>query len=103
MAQKPETKFRQNKVIPFIKKWLKNTHVFSVQQVSIVGTPDMLITCSGRFVALELKSETGSLSALQKFNLDAVKRTGGYGIVASPQNWRQVTYLLAKIEDGEME
>jgi hypothetical protein len=103
VAQKPETQFRQRAVLPFLKKWLRRTHVFPIQQLAISGTPDLLLSCSGRFVGLELKSESGSPSKLQLWNLSEVRRTGGIGIVASPSNWRQVTYLLAKIEDGELE
>lgn len=100
MAQKPETRFRQSVVLPFLKT-LRRTVVFPIQQLAIRGTPDLLLCCSGRFVALELKSEGGKLSALQRYNLECVRQAGGYAIVASPSNWREVSYLLAKLDEGE--
>ena len=97
---KPETQFRQAQVIPFLKT-LKCTVYFPVQQVAIVGTPDMLLCCRGRFVALELKSRGGTLSPLQKYNLDRVSARGGVAIVASPDNWAGVKSVLTALDEGE--
>lgn len=96
----PETRFRTSTVLPFLKT-LRHTVVFPIQQKAIRGTPDLLLCCSGKFVALELKSEHGCLSALQKYNLEQVRKVGGVAIVASPLNWREVSYMLAKLDEGE--
>lgn len=96
-----ETPFRQTVVIPFLKT-LRNTVAFPVQQVGISGTPDFLLCMSGLFVALELKGDGGRLSKLQDFNLKQVRKKGkGLAIVASPENWIAVTYLLSKLDQGE--
>lgn len=97
---KPETKFRQNKVIPFLKK-LKRTKRFPIQQLSISGTPDFLLCSHGRFVALELK-DTGQVpTRLQQSELDAVTRAGGIAIVATPENWSEVKQQLLELDKGE--
>lgn len=97
---KPETRFKVNRVDPFLKT-LKNTHVYPIQQASITGTPDRLLCVMGRFVALELKSEEGKPSPLQKWNLDETKRCGGISIVACPQNWVHVKLRLQRLDQGE--
>lgn len=101
MAQKPETVFRAGKVIPFLKT-LKRTAFFPIQQKSIRGTPDFLLCCMGRFVALELKINTGKLDALQLYNMEWVKRTNGVGLVARPDNWELVKAALLKLDAGEI-
>ena len=99
MAQKPETNFRNNVVKPFLKTLL-NTHVFPISQTSIRGTPDLIMCMAGRFVAMELKSGSGVLSALQRYNLDEVTRCKGVSIVASPRNWDEVKKLLKQLDEG---
>ena len=100
MVQKAESGFRKGQVMPFLKT-LKNTKVFPIQQMSICGTPDLLLCCQGAFVALELKSEEGEASALQKYNLEEVKRCKGVSIVAAPQNWEAVKKMLTRLDNGE--
>lgn len=97
---KPESKFRQTKVIPFLKT-LKNSTHFSIQQASISGTPDILLCCNGLFIALELKSATGKASELQKYNLKNVDKCGGLGLLVNPGNWEQVKILLKLISNGD--
>lgn len=95
---KPETKFRQGKVIPFLKK-LKHSAHFPIQQLSISGTPDFFISCNGVFVALELKSVGGKLSALQAYQMDRILSSGGIAIVASPENWESIKQQLSKLDE----
>lgn len=86
-------------VRPFLKS-LKNTVAFPIQQVAIVGTPDYLLSVRGKFVALELKSEGGKVSALQAYNLAQVERTGGIVLVATPKNWIEIKTKLNNLDRG---
>jgi hypothetical protein len=88
MAQKPESLFRK-RVVKCLKD-LPKTHIFSIQQSSLVGTPDLLLCVNGKFVALELKSFTTEAKGLQKYNLEKVEECGGIGITAYPENWSAV-------------
>lgn len=98
---KPETVFRQSKVIPFLKT-LKNTAYFPIQQASIVGDPDFLLCICGRFVALELKSDEGVLSDLQRYNLQYIRNRGqGKAFVAEPKTWDSIKEILTKLSEGE--
>ncbi len=96
--EKPETRFRR-KVVKWIKENLNNTVVFSLQQLSLIGDPDLILCCSGLFVALEIKSEKGRLSALQAHKLGLIKSKGlGYAFEVNPFNFKTVQELLISIE-----
>lgn len=96
---KPETRFRQGKVLPFLKT-LKNTWFEPIQQKAINGSPDYMLCVWGRFVALELKSRGGKVSALQQHKLNEINRTGGIAIIADPDNWENAKQLLSAMDGG---
>lgn len=85
MALKPETLFRKH----FVKRLeaLPNTAIFSIQQVAIRGTPDLLLCVNGDFVAIELKkSQKAATSKLQLWNIDRIKGAKGMAFIVSPEN-----------------
>lgn len=100
MAQKPETKFRQNTVRPFLLR-LKNTFFEPIQQKAIHGSPDFVLCVHGRFVSLELKDVKGSVSKLQEYKLERVRETGGVRIVASKLNWQEVKKQLSEMDSSK--
>ena len=57
-----------------------------VQQVSLRGTPDLLMCIAGRFVAWELKVGDNVADALQKYHLEEIKKAGGIARVVYPEN-----------------
>jgi hypothetical protein len=97
---KPETKFRQGKVIPFLKT-LKNTAFFPIQQQTIRGDADFFMVVRGRFVWLELKTSTGKEEPLQKLKRQMAMEAGAIGIVATPDNWANVKKWLELLSQGE--
>lgn len=44
---------------------------------SIRGTPDLLVCCDGRFVALEVKQPGRDVTSLQEIRLGEIRRAGG--------------------------
>lgn len=60
-------------------------YVIKIQAASKAGIPD-IIACSpeGRFIAIEVKTlnTRDNVSALQKYNLYKIRRTGGISMVA---------------------
>lgn len=51
------------------------------------GTPDILASVNGAFVAIEVKKEVGGVvSELQKFKLREIQSSGGIAIVARSVN-----------------
>jgi hypothetical protein len=73
----------------------------SIQQKAIVGTPDILCCIQGRFVAIEIKSKGGKLSALQKVKLQKIIDAGGIGIEVNPSNFEEAKYVLEHLNQGE--
>lgn len=100
MAQKPETRFRNAQVKPFLKT-LKMTTAFPIQQMAIHDDPDFLLCINGRFVALELKSRKGKVRPLQDYKLTQVRRTGGLSFVADQDNWDSIKKILILMDRGE--
>ena len=98
--QKPETVFRQNIVIPFLKT-LPFTKFMTIQQVAIHGDPDLVLCIRGHYVELELKSQFGEVSALQRYKMDLTRKARGTALVASPQTWDAVKIKLLNIANGE--
>lgn len=96
---KPETVFRQNQVIPFLKA-LKHSVFHPIQQKAICGDADFFGCVRGLFVALELKSKGGKLAALQAHKLSEIQRCGGIALVASPENWHCIREQLLKLDGG---
>ena len=99
-AMKPETAFRKNRVLPFLKT-LEHTSYFPIQQLAISGDADYILCSRGKFVWLELKDEGEDLRPLQMFKADWVKKTGGIPLRAGPDNWEQVKSLLLNLDQGE--
>lgn len=58
--------------------------------MSLRGIPDYLGCVRGRFVALELKIETGRPAKLQEFIIDKINSAGGYARVVYPSTFDQV-------------
>lgn len=97
---KPETKWRQNTVLPFLKT-LKNSTYEPIQQVAIIGSPDYVLCVMGRYVHLELKYGIGTESALQTHKRGMVREKGrGIAILASPKNWLKVSKFLFNLDKG---
>lgn len=71
----------QKKIIDYLegRKWV----VIKIVSANAAGLPD-LICCSpkGLFVAIEVKTENGKLSALQEYKLESIRQCGGLAFVA---------------------
>ena len=101
MSKKPETIFRENKVIPFLKT-LKHTAYFPIQQKAIRGDPDFILCINGLFVGLELKKDEATQpDALQKSKHRYIRDDGGgFVIVAHPENWDVCAKFLSTLDRG---
>lgn len=92
--KKPETKFKE-KVLPQLKKL---GYFVKIQQASIVGTPDILGTINGVFIAIELKTNEGKASQIQELNLLKVLKAGGIALEVSPKNWAKTYAFLLSLK-----
>lgn len=95
-----EEKTFENKV----KKWLKEEGIYFIKiwggGFQRAGIPDILCCINGKFVALELKSETGKLSELQKYNLEKIQKSGGIGLCVRPSDFEDVKLVLNSLRDN---
>lgn len=94
----------QSKVIAFLHSY--NVYVVNVWGGGYqrAGIPDLLCCINGRFVAIELKTETGRTSKLQDYNIEQIRKSNGQAFVLRPsgfkdfQNW--VRQEVDKRHDG---
>ncbi|GIP61972.1 hypothetical protein J32TS6_05270 [Virgibacillus pantothenticus] len=83
MSQGPEKRV-ENQIKGYLDKlgaYHRKTHG---SLFSKAGTPDILACVKGRFVAIEVKRESGGkVSALQKANIKMIQKAGGIAFVTS--------------------
>lgn len=79
----------QNKVLAF----LQAERIYHVKiwggGFQKAGIPDLLCCIRGKFVALELKTEKGAATVLQKYNLFKIEESGGYARVLRPSEFER--------------
>jgi hypothetical protein len=82
-------------------KKLPRTWIESIQQMSIIGTPDTLICCNGNFVALEYKKDAkAKLDPMQEYKLNKIRKAGGMAFVAHPDNFEYIYGILENLAHG---
>ena len=93
----PEKKF-ENQVKKFLDG-LEHTWYFKVHGngVQSSGIPDIIACIRGIFVALEIKSDEGRLSEIQKVKLKEIHDSWGMTFVLSPSNFENYKFVLEKI------
>lgn len=92
---KLETKF-QTKVLKLLKE-IPDLWVVKVSQVSMRGTPDLLICYRGKFVAWELKTDSGVTSPLQEHTLNAITKAQGIARVVTPLSFASAVQELLDV------
>ena len=100
MSQKPETVFRAK----FSKRLalVPNSWWESIQQKTIVGSPDKMGCVNGFFVALEFKATAHStVTKLQEHKLKLISAAGGLGVVVHPDNADNVFDMLMHLAHKE--
>ena len=63
---------------------------------SVAGWPDLILWKPGRFIAAELKSETGRLTATQKTVLGSLEAAGIDVRVWRPSSWPEIETTLTR-------
>ncbi len=92
---KPETKFSA-KVMKRLK-WVDKTFVVRTQAGSIVGIPDLLICCNGRFFAWELKVGGNHATVIQAHTLNLIRLAKGEASVVTPQTLEtSIAYMVTE-------
>lgn len=62
------------------------------------GVPDLLCCINGRFVAIEVKADKGSASALQLYQIEEINAAGGIAITLYPKEYDHFLFMLDNLE-----
>ena len=100
MARKSETIFK-DRIMPRLRD-IPYSWWDKIQQVSIVGSPDIYGCINGIFIAIELKKDAKSkISELQKYKLKNIDEAGGVALILFPENFEVNYKKLLKLSKGE--
>lgn len=84
-----------------VKKYLKSLNCWFVKiwggGFQRSGIPDIIGVFNGRFFALELKSNIGKPSELQKRNIRLINESGGYGKILYPKQFGEFKEEFEKL------
>lgn len=82
-----------------IKKYLKHIGAYVVKYFGCTytqaGVPDLMVCYKGRFIAIEIKNESGKTTKLQDAHLQQIKEAGGISAVV--RNVEEVKNIIDKI------
>lgn len=62
------------------------------------GIPDILASVNGAFLAIEVKSSTGTPKPLQIHNIKKINNSGGYAVVVAPKSFDELTELIQSLK-----
>jgi len=70
----------QKKIIDYLRS--KGAYIVKTIVTNSSGTPDLLVSFKGHFIAIEVKAAKGRVSELQKWHLDQIRKSGSIAFVA---------------------
>lgn len=82
-----------------IKKYLKEHDAYFLKywagaQFTKSGVPDILTCVNGYFVGIEVKAQNGKPSELQLYNIQQIRKAGGFAYVVYPSGWEKLKDVL---------
>lgn len=91
-----------------IKKFLKDNNCYFIKQwgggqFTKSGVPDILASVNGYFVAIEVKAPTGKPSALQLYNLEQIRKSGGVALLLYPKDFDEFKKLILTLKEQPSE
>lgn len=91
-----------------VKKFLKDEHCWVLKYwggaaYTKSGIPDLLVSCSGCFMGIELKAQNGRPSPLQIVSLREIDQSGGYAILLYPDDYELFQNFVQCIQAGDQE
>lgn len=78
--QKQVQEFLRRQGVWYVKYW-------GGGQFTKAGVPDLLCCVNGRFVGIELKTETGKVSKLQEYHITKIQESGGQAFALRPSGF----------------
>ena len=88
-----------------VKKFLKEQGCWFVKywgggQFTKAGVPDLLICCNGHFIAAEIKAPNGKPSDLQLWNIEQIRKAGGFADVLYPKDFEEFKKLILELKNA---
>lgn len=84
-----------------VKKYLKDHDCYIVKHhggyFSKAGIPDLLVSCNGRFIGIEIKADNGKPSKLQMENIKDINKSEGIGLILHPREFELFKSMISKI------
>ena len=84
-----------------VKRYLKSKGIYYFKYFgnaySTPGILDLTLCINGRFIAVELKTETGKTSVLQDYNIKEIRRCGGIAIVLRPSEFENFKKMIEEL------
>jgi hypothetical protein len=96
MASTPESKVKA-KVVATIKRYDAFYFFPATHGYGRSGVPDIICCLNGVFIAIECKAGSNKPTALQEFEMDKIKNSGGYALVVNETNIGDVEILFKKV------
>lgn len=90
----------EREIVAKIQKYLKETpNVFFFKehggQYGTAGIPDLICCYKGKFIAFEVKTDTGKATVLQRLTIRQIQNAGGYAcIVRSVDDVKKIIAAL---------
>ena len=92
----PEKRFENR-----IKRWLDDHGAYYVKffanSMTKRGVPDILVSLNGYFIGIEVKADNGHPSELQLYNVEQIRKSGGYAWIVYPSGWVQLQKILLEL------
>lgn len=97
MARTKESAVQRELIDRLQAKW-PDAYVRKIAQnmYSHGGIPDILVCLEGNFVAIEVKTDTGKLSKLQKRDIRLIEEAGGLAFIC--YGVKDIDYILSLME-----
>lgn len=81
-----------------IKDYLKDKGCYCVKffanSYTRVGVPDLIACVNGYSVWLEVKAQDGHPSDLQLYNIEQIRKSGGFAYVVYPSGWDRLKAII---------
>ena len=91
----------ENNITKRIKDFLKSKDIWHVKYFAnaftSVGIPDILACVKGLFVGIEVKTDKGIVSEVQKYQGREIQKSGGKWFVVRPSNFNDFKQDIEKI------
>ena len=95
----------ENNITKRIKDFLKSKDIWHVKYFAnaftSVGIPDILACVKGLFVGIEVKTDKGVVSEVQKYQGREIEKSGGKWFVVRPSNFDEFKQDIERMIKNE--